>query len=96
MSIEKSSIGEQHRALVKAINELYPNYFEVRKGVIYSEEVNEKLTLNDTVNLAKITSRIFNMTGASVPNINLYKLFESYFLDLDKREQINEIINKKI
>lgn len=92
MSIENLTPVEQHRMIVEAINKLYPDYFSKRKGLVHSDAVENEITWTDVNRLAVFTSRIFNLTGGSVGNIDLYKLFQSYFLDNEKREQINEIL----
>jgi hypothetical protein len=85
-------IGDQHRALVESINKVYPNFFEKKRGLVASNELHKKIDLSEVHNLAIICSRVLNMHGASVGDVNLYKLLESYILDENKRRAINEII----
>lgn len=92
MKIEDLTPTEQHKKIVSEINKIYPNYFTKRTKHINSDEVHKKITYSDTCNLAALTSRIFNMHGASVGNIDLYQLFQAYFLDEEKRKEINKII----
>jgi len=88
------SIGEQHRFLVDKINELYPNYFEIKNGLTYSNETVKKVSSRDTHNLAILCSRILNLPGASTANIDLYNLFDQYFRNEEKRNEINRILAK--
>jgi len=92
MNIENLTPGDQHRKLVDEINKLYPNYFKKRKGHVHSHEVHTEISFTDVNHLAALSSRIFNMSGASIGNIDLYELFQAYFLDEEKRKKINEII----
>lgn len=94
-NISNLDIGDQHRILVDKVNELYPNYFPKRKGMVYSNEVLEKVSLENTKHLAIIASRLLNMTGGSVGDINLYELFGAYFTNPEKRAEINLIIKNR-
>lgn len=84
--------GDQHRILVDLINNLFPDYFARRNGFVLSTEIHDQVTSNETRHLAIICSRLLNMQGASVGEINLYELFDSYLLDKDKRALINEVL----
>lgn len=88
-------LGDQHRALVGEINEMYPNYFPKQHGLVYSNEVEEKISWKDARHLAILTYRLYNFQGATMGEINLYELFDAYFRDAEKRRLINDVIHAK-
>lgn len=71
---------------------MFPEFFKSRRGLITSDKLHDKLSVEEVHHLAILSSRIFNMHGASVGDVDLYKLFRSYFLDPEKRRKINEIL----
>jgi len=52
----------------------------------------ENMDTND-INLGVVAlTDFYNLSGGSIGSIDLYQLLQTYFLDKDKREKINEIV----
>lgn len=56
------------------------------------KEIHKKLTVQDVNELAKNVAVEMGTAGSAF-DFNLYRLFQSYFLDLKKRKLINKIVN---
>ena len=86
------NISETHKLIVDNLNKVYgPKHFKKRK-LISSTTLHEDVSWEEIHRLAIVCSRILNMHGASVGEINLYKLFDAYFLDPEKRREINAVL----
>lgn len=84
------SLQEQHEATIAELKKIYPkSNFKVRKNQISSFDLHKKITWAETHSLAILCSRILNMSGASVGDINFYKLLSTYILNEEKRAEIN-------
>lgn len=90
------NIQQKHELLIKELRKIFPERptIKVRKSPVSSNEIHKKFDLDEIHTLAIVCSRFMNLHGASVGDINLYKLFENYFLDPEKRIQINLIIGQ--
>ena len=62
-----------------------------RSKYLKSKDLN-KLDINEINQGAIVLVHYFHLCGGSVGTIDMYKLLQTYFLDLEKREQINKII----
>ena len=82
----------RHRALIKFLQnfELYKN-----TKITEIERSTEDLQYLDTYDINRSVNLIcdfLNQPTGSAGNVQLYRLLQSYFTDLDKRKKINEII----
>lgn len=87
-------IQETHEKLIEFINKLYLENWElpIKKKIISVKSIENEFSIDDVHHVAIIVSRILNIEGGSIGNINFYKLLESYLLDEEKQKEINKII----
>ena len=63
------------------------------KEQIGSRDV-EKMDVND-INLGVVAlTDFYNLSGGSIGTLDLYQLLQKYFLDKEKRKEINEIVRR--
>lgn len=85
----------EHELLVQAVKEILErDDIEIQKSLVSASEISNKFDINNINSIAITVSKLMNLHGASVSDINLYSLFKSYFLDDEKRNTINEIIGE--
>jgi len=88
----------RHEALIDAMNKFLQfqdaqgnPILEKRDFQIGSEYLFD-LSVSDINHGVVILTDFFNMPGGSIGGVDLYKLLQAYFLDADKRKEINRII----
>ncbi len=93
---------KRHDALINLLS-TFPQYQgNDRKPTIKkrAKEINSKDVLNLSCNEINsgvvVLTDFLHLSGGSIGGgIDLYRLLQSYFLDVDKREMINNIVDSK-
>ena len=97
--MKKNPAQIRHEKLIDFLNQ-FPQYQNEGKSgckklkeQIGSRDL-ENMDVND-INLGVIAlTDFYNLSGGSIGTIDLYQLLQKYFLDKDKRKEINEIVRR--
>lgn len=95
------SVNEQqtrHEALIDTMNQFLQ--YQDKDGNKMLRKRDHQIGSGDLVNLsvneinkgAVILTDFFNMSGGSSGDMDLYKLLQAYFLDIQTRKEINKLL----
>jgi len=90
---------KRHNALIDLLKQ-FSQYQDSNKKTVLKKRSKEigskdlvKLDCNEINNSVVVLTDFLNLSGGSIGDIDLYRLLQSYFLDLEKRKLFNEIVN---
>ena len=89
---------ERHVRIVEFLNSLKNTEGDPAFKLKAHKKLRDRGVLEKTLDYAEVyymtpvICEVFGIMNGSAGDINLYRLFESYLLDKDKRDQINRIL----
>jgi len=90
------NIIERHSNIIDLLScySQYKNKIKKRSNIISTYKAHEELDIYDVNNAVCVLLDFLALSGGSVGSIDLYKLLQSYLLNEEKRDVINNIIKK--
>jgi len=87
---------KEHEALIQFLKtNNYNIALEVKEKQIPLSKVDSCLSINEINQGVILFLDGLNLANGSVGGINIYRLLQTYLLDIEKRNHINEILTKK-
>lgn len=87
---------ERHEAIVKLLNPTsqYRNELKIREEELSTSEIPTTLTIEEINKGVVVFCDALNLASGSAFTMDLYRCLQSYMLDLDKRKEMNKIIDE--